>query len=112
MATHTMNINAVSFRLIEQGQKTLEVRLLKDGVEGYAKGDILEVRNRDTGQTVSRDIPAIHPYESLDDLIANEDLSLGGAPTDPISFKARMRGFQTEDDERQFGLAAIHLSKA
>ena len=110
LATHTLNINAASYALVAQGNKTLEVRLKKDGVELFATGDIVAIRNRDSGEIVERRINSLTHYASLQSLLEKEDLQANGNPTDPGEFAARMRSFQTAEEEHQFGLVAIHLA--
>jgi len=109
MATHTMTINALSYSLIAEGNKTLEVRLKKDGVEHYKPGDTIIVKDRETGATIEKRIVSLETYASLDDLIVHEDLKQNGNFTEHDAFRERIRAFQTEDEEREFGLAAIHF---
>jgi ASC-1-like (ASCH) protein len=109
MAQYRMHINPLSFNLIQQGKKTLEVRLKKDGVENYAAGDTLEIVNRETGETLTRRITAINEYASVDELVDREDIRKSGNFENKEPFVERLRSFQTEDEEKQFGLAAIHL---
>ena len=110
MATYTMNINPVSFDLIKRGAKTLEVRLRTGEATRYRAGDTLLMRNRDVGDTVSCQITAVVAYTSLESLIRHEDINQAGTFTDAGAFVERMRSFQTEAEEKESGLLAIHLT--
>ena len=109
MAAHTMNINPRSFEAIQDGSKTLEVRLKKDGVEQYAVGDTLTIRDRESGHSVDKKITSLKSYGSVEDLIRSEDLAANAVVTEPAAFVERLRSFQTAEDEQEYGLVAIRF---
>ena len=105
-------INAASFALIKSGQKTVETRLGNDeNLRALAVDDELTIKNRDTDETVTVTITDIKHFVNSAAVAKTIDLKQIGDYGSAAEFLDRMRQFQTEDEERQYGLMALFFTR-
>lgn len=110
--THRMQLQPSPFKQIQQGTKTLEIRLWDEKRRLMKVGDVVEFYNaQDPVQTCKKNIRAITQAASLLDLFQEISLVAAGWPVETIATQAvsDMRKYYSEVDEKNSGVVALHL---
>ena len=95
------------FSLIKEGKKTIEVRLNKPKFHNLKKGDQITFNGNLTLQVTKADA-----YPSFKRLFEKENLESILPNTNTLEDALSVYyGFYSKEDEKAFGVIAIHLSK-
>ena len=68
MAAHEMRLNPAPFRMIQSGEKTVELRLYDEKRRRIAVGDTITFTETDTGEKLSVTVTALHVFPSFNEL--------------------------------------------
>lgn len=105
-----LTINTQSFALIEEGLKTAETRLGNDPVLSRVQiGDTITIVNRENGRSLVKKVTAKERYLSSTAVVEKVKVSDLGPYRTVEEFMARMRTFQTANEEKEHGIWLIRF---
>lgn len=111
MSPVEINVSQPWFRHIKNGAKTVEGRLDKGKFHAMKPGTVLVIRSSNSGKTATvAVVTKVNKYQTFEQYLSREGLNstLPGVTTIEQGV-AVYRQFYSEEDERQFGIAAIHI---
>ena len=96
------------FALFKSGKKNVEVRLFDEKRQGINVGDLLEMVNAQTNESVTARVRALYRFGSFIELGQSALVNACGFEgMTPDEIEALMRGFYSEADEKRYGVLAI-----
>ena len=78
MKIHQMHLKPVPFHKIKTGVKTIELRLNDEKRRRLSIGDTIVFTEAESGETLSAEIVALHPFDSFETLYQRLDLEKCG----------------------------------
>lgn len=107
---HQMKLAAAPFAAIEDGRKTIELRLWDEKRQRIAVGDeIVFSLAGDTEQTLVRRVVALHRFDSFEALYAALPLDRCGYGVGEASSPRDMERYYAPEDIRRYGVVGIEL---
>ncbi len=109
--THEMKLNDTPFRLVETGEKRVELRLQDEKRQKIRAGDAILFRHADDlSRTVTRYVVRLHAYPTFAALFTALPMArVGFGSDDPQACAAEMRGYYSEAEETSYGALGIEL---
>lgn len=109
---HSMKLNDEPFRLIAEGKKTVELRLLDDKRRKISVGDEIEFTSRDgKGAVLLCRVIALHTFASFDELYRTLPLFKCGYTEENISLASAsdMDLYYPREEQQRFGVVGIEI---
>ena len=111
---HIMKLDEENYCAIENGYKTIELRLYDEKRRQISLGDTIEfVCSGNNAKTLTRTVKSLHRFESFDELYRNLPLlKCGYTPfTWQYAKSEDMRRYYTEDQQKRYGVIAIEFEE-
>ena len=110
--THQMKLNGAPFEMIEQGVKTIELRLLDEKRRLIQVGDeIAFTHSKNCTRVLKSRVIALHIFASFEELYANLPLLKCGYTKENIHTAAPsdMDLYYTKEQQAQYGVVGIEI---
>ena len=110
--THQMNLNAAPFEMIEQGTKTIELRLWDEKRSLIKVGDeILFVHTKDSTRTLRTRVKALHLFSSFEELYRTLPLTKCGYTEEDVATAdpSDMDCYYSKEKQAQYGVVGIEI---
>lgn len=113
MAAHEMRLNPAPFRMIQSGEKTIELRLYDEKRRGLAVGDTITFTETDTGETLCVTVTALHIFPSFDALYRALPLDQCGYTEAAMKTASPddMLAYYSKEQQRQYGVVGIGIAR-
>ena len=111
---HYMRLQAQPYELIENGYKTIELRLYDEKRKTIAVGDTIVFSRTDApAQTMAVAVKALHIFDSFDELYARLPLAqCGYLPKEIADAKpSDMEAYYSIEEQKQYGVVGIELQR-
>ena len=106
---HNMRLNHDPFVLIEEGSKTIELRLNDEKRSKIKVGDTIVFEDRTTGKELNVKVIALHPYDSFETLYQYfSPVAMGyreGEVVDPKDMEA----YYSKEEQDKYGVLGIEV---
>lgn len=107
--THEMNLHDEPFKLIQNGSKTIELRLNDEKRQLLNIGDTIKFTNRVTQEEILVSITNLYKYNSFEELYKNFDkVSMGYKETEEANPKD-MELYYSKEEQEMYGVLAIEI---
>ena len=109
---HNMKLQPEPFNKIQNGQKTIELRLLDEKRQLVNVGDIIEFVNmKDETQKIVTEVIALHKFENFKQLYKSLPLEKCGYEKNEIANAdpKDMELFYSSDKQKKYGVVGIEL---
>ena len=107
--TYEMNLFEGPFELLKSGQKTVEMRLNKNGRDQITKGDVIVFNNEKSLETIEVEVLSVSKFSSFDELYKAFPKASLGYKEDEIADPKDMLFYYKEKDIKKFGVLAIEV---
>lgn len=110
--THTLNLQPTPFELIENGRKTIELRLYDEKRRLIQIGDTLVfVHTEDSARTLTTTVTALHRFDSFAALYAALPLERCGYLPEELADASPedMNVYYSPERQAQYGVVGIEL---
>ena len=111
---HFMRLKAQPYELIENGHKTIELRLYDEKRKFIAVGDKIVFSRMDVPErTMAVTVKALHIFKSFDELYAKLPLEkCGYLPEEIAAAKpSDMEAYYSAEEQKQYGVVGIEIQK-
>lgn len=109
--THDMKLRPIPFKRIQDGQKSIELRLYDEKRRNVAIGDFIVLTQTESGEKLKAKVVGLYRYGSFKELYAALPLKACGylaEEVDDASYQD-MYAYYTEQEEEKFGVVGIEL---
>ncbi len=107
--TYIMQLHEEPFRQVQNGTKTIELRLNDEKRRRIRIGDCITFLNRaDASESLTARVVALYSFESFEDLYATLPLEKCGY-ADAASLMRDMDGFYTAEEQARYGAVGIEI---
>lgn len=109
---HNMKLQAVPFEKIENGSKTIELRLYDEKRKLLNVGDIIEFINiEDTTKKIRVEIIALHKFESFAQLYRSLPLEKCGYNQEELitAHSSDMNFYYSIEEQKKYGVIGIEI---
>ena len=108
---YSMNLQDVPFKLINDGSKTIEMRLYDEKRRLINKGDIIEFNNDNTDCIISTEVIDLYVFSNFGELFDYFDkVSLGYSEND-IANPYDMEKYYSKEKIKKYGVVGIKVKK-
>ncbi|MBO4363959.1 MAG: DUF3850 domain-containing protein [Clostridia bacterium] len=110
---HSMKLAPEPFKLIDSGEKTVEMRLYDEKRRSVMPGDIIRFTNIEDGRTLFvrvKEICVFPSFEKLYGYFDHAELGYGGENKNTAS-PEDMYVYYTRENEKKYGAAGIRIEK-
>ena len=108
---HKMNLQDIPFKLIDDGTKTIEMRLYDEKRRLINKGDIIEFNNDNTDVIINTEVVDLHIYSSFFELYnAFDKISLGYREEENANPRD-MEQYYSKEKIKKYGVVGIEIKK-
>lgn len=108
---HKMNLQDIPFKLIDDGTKTIEMRLYDEKRRLINKGDIIEFNNDNTDVIINTEVVDLHIYSSFFELYnAFDKISLGYREEENAN-PSDMEQYYSKEKIKKYGVVGIEIKK-
>ncbi len=110
--THNMKLHPSPFKMIKDGDKTFELRLLDEKRKKTKKGDIIIFTNTESGETITASVLALHAFNNFEELYNSLPLlKCGYSILDIDTAKpSDMEAYYSKDEQKQYGVVGIEIA--
>lgn len=108
---HYMHLNAVPFKEIKEGTKTIEIRLNDEKRQKLSIGDLIEFTNRETEEKIRTKILDLKKYKTYVELVNDTPIEAFG-PRFKSKEELLKKGaaYYAQDEQDKYGFLCIYLS--
>lgn len=113
MKNHTMNLNPSPFKMIREGNKTIELRLYDEKRKMISVGDVITFTNTtDSNDTLCAKVIDLYIFNSFDELYKNLPLMECGYTKENIDIASPcdMEKYYSKEMQQQYGVVGIKIS--
>lgn len=109
---HEMRLDPEPFRMIESGEKTIELRLYDEKRRKIATGDTIVFTETETGKTIAVSVTALYVFPSFDELYRALPLTHCGYTPENVDAAdpKDMLTYYTAEQQRQYGVIGIGIA--
>lgn len=113
MAAHEMRLNPAPFRMIQSGEKTIELRLYDEKRRGLAVGDTITFTETDTGERLRVTVTALHIFPSFDALYRALPLDQCGYTEAAMKTASPddMLAYYSKEQQQRYGVVGIGIAR-
>ena len=104
-----MHLDEKYFRKIQEGTKTIEVRLNDEKSRELKVGDIITFDNRSSDEKLEARVTNLYVYNNFEELYKHHDKVSLGYDEDEIASPSDMRMFYSFEDTIKYGVVAIEI---
>ena len=108
---HKMNLDNKPFNSIEEGSKTVELRLNDEKRQQLKVKDYIEFTNRENSRKIMTEIIDLHKYPSFEELFKHFDKKDLGYDEDEVADPADMDEFYSKEEQDKYGVVGIKIKK-
>lgn len=108
---HQMKLKAVPFEMIENGTKTVELRLNDEKRQQIRVGDCIQFTLMDSDRTVLTKVTALHKFNSFAQLFSVIPKEKYGFKSDETVPSDYMDEYYTPQEQKKYGVLGIEISK-
>lgn len=108
---HTMKLNNAPFEKIKSGNKTIEMRLFDDKRRLLKVGDFIEFTNRENGEVILVKIKNLYKFNNFAELYNHFDKVSLGYNKNECANPSDMEAYYPQEEQKQFGVLAIEISR-
>lgn len=108
---HQMNLHDEPFKLIQNGSKTVELRLNDEKRQLLNIDDIIEFTNRATQEKMETKITKLSYYDSFKELYKHYDKVSMGYKEDEEALPEDMEIYYSKEDIEFYGVVAIEIRR-
>ena len=108
---HLMNLKASPYKLIQDGSKTIEMRLFDEKRQKLCVGDFIEFNNNENDETILTEITNLYRFKSFDELYSHFDKISIGYKENDIPNPKDMSKYYDESEIEKLGVVAIEIKK-
>ena len=106
---HEMRLHDKPFKLIQEGTKTIELRLYDEKRQQIQVGDIIEFTCRATGDVQKTKVIAMHIYSCFADLYRDYDKVSLGYGKDEDAKPDDMELYYSKEEQEKYGVVGIEI---
>lgn len=113
MENHMMNLNPLPFKMIKEGQKTIELRLYDEKRKKISVGDTITfINTTDSNDKLYVKVIDLFIFNSFDELYKNLPLLECGYTTEDIDTASPydMEKYYSKEMQQQYGVVGIKIS--
>ena len=110
-AIHKMRLQHAPFTAIENGTKTVEMRLFDEKRKLLAVGDFIRFTDMENGNVMLCEVIALHKCNTFEELYAHFDKKALGYNDDDTANPADMLAYYTKEEVAQYGVLGIEIKK-
>lgn len=113
MKNHTMKLNPSPFKMIQEGYKTIELRLYDEKRKLISVGDVITFTNTaDSNETLCIKVMDLFVFPSFDELYKSLPLMECGYTEDDIDTASPddMEKYYSKEMQQQYGVVGIKIS--
>ena len=107
---HKMNLQDWPFEAINNGQKTIEMRLYDEKRQKIKIGDIIEFFNN-SNDIIKTQVIGIHRFKNFDELYQNFNKEKLGYKDNETANPNDMAIYYSLDDIKKYGVVGIEIKK-
>ena len=107
--THEMNLHDEPFKLIQNGSKTIELRLNDEKRQLLNIGDTIKFTNRITNEEILVRITNLYKYNSFEELYKNFDKVSMGYKEYEEANPIDMELYYSKEEQEKYGVLAIEI---
>ena len=108
---HDMRLNDGPFKKIEEGTKTIELRLYDEKRQLLHENDLILFKNRTADEELLVEIIKLHKYPSFEELYKHFDkISMGYSENEEANPKDMEEYYSIEEQEK-YGVVGIEIKK-
>lgn len=110
--THRMQLMPSPFRMIKNGEKTIELRLYDEKRRAIRVGDRIVFTDTGSGETLTVKVSGLFVFDSFDTLYQKLPLTACGYTEDELETASPrdMDAFYSEVQQRQYGVLGIEIA--
>ncbi|MBR3161346.1 MAG: ASCH domain-containing protein [Bacilli bacterium] len=108
---HKMKLNDKPFNSIEEGTKTVELRLNDEKRQQLKVKDYIEFTNRETSKKLLTEVIDLHKYPSFEELFKHFDKKDLGYDEDEVADPADMDEYYSKEEQDKYGVVGIKIKK-
>lgn len=108
---HEMKLNSGPYKKINDGTKTIELRLNDKKGQLLKINDLIEFTNRETQEKMLVEIENIYHYQSFDDLYNHFDKVSMGYDENEVADPKDMEHYYSKEEQQKYGVLAIKVRK-
>ncbi len=110
--THSMNLHSAPFAMIQNGQKTIELRLYDEKRRTIQPGDTIVFTNTENGSVLEAMVERLHLFDSFEALYRQLPLLQCGYTKDDVAnaSPADMDQYYSADRLQRYGVVGIEVS--
>ena len=110
---HEMRLNPAPFRMIQSGEKTIELRLYDEKRRKIAVGDTIVFTETETGEKLCVAVTALHVFPSFDELYRALPLQKCGYTEAELETAGPddMLAYYSLEQQRQYGVVGIGIER-
>ena len=108
---HKMKLNDKPFNSIENGNKTVELRLYDEKRQQLRVKDLIEFTNREKSKKILTEIIDLHKYPSFEELYKHFDKKDLGYEEDETADPKDMEEFYSKEEQDKYGVVGIKIKK-
>lgn len=112
MKNHTMNLNPSPFKMIQEGTKTIELRLYDEKRKMISIGDTITFTNSDNpNEIICASVVDLFVFNSFDELYKNLPLLECGYTKDNIDTASPydMEKYYSKEKQQKYGVVGIKI---
>lgn len=112
MDLYEMRLQPAPYAAIENGKKTVELRLYDEKRRKVKAGDFILFTNLQTEQSLYTQVLAVTVFQDFERLYAAYDKTSLGYAADEEANPTDMQAYYSAEDIQKFGVVAIELKKS
>ena len=105
-----MHLQEVPFKLISNGQKTVEMRLNNKDRDKISKGDFITFYNSNNEETIKVIVLSVSKFSSFEELYDAYPKQRLGYQFNEVADSRDMLRYYTVEDIKRYGVLAIEIS--
>ena len=108
---HEMKLQHGPFLLIENGSKTIELRLNDEKRKKVKVGDKIVFTDQTTGMKMITEVIALHPYQSFKELYQHFSPNVLGYQEGEAANPKDMELYYSLEEQEKYGVLGIEIKK-
>ena len=106
---HKMHLHHDPFCLIQEGKKTIEMRVNDEKRQLIHVGDSIEFSDRDTKDIILTEVVKIHHFSNFEELLKNLDKEALGYLKEDIPDPVDLEKYYSKEEQAKYGVVGIEI---